>query len=82
MKYYIDYNTGVEMEEINGTMEEAMEAAEKGIAYTQQPVTIRDEDGEPVAVLQWWGSAPEEDYTEDVVERFGDFGYYGPWVMI
>ena len=82
MEYYIDYNTGVTPEEINATLEAAMEEAEKGLAYTQQPVAIRDEDGEPVAVLQWFGSAPEEDYIEDVVERFGDFGYYGPWVMI
>lgn len=77
-KYYINYNTGAGNFEFEGTLEEAMKAAEEGLCYTQQNVSI-ELDGEQVAYLPWWGAQPEED--EVVTCQFGSFGYYGEWVI-
>lgn len=80
MAYYVIYGTGAGNEEVEGTLEDAMRAAEEGLSYTQKSVKIEDEDGEEVAVLPWYGTAPEED---DVVTcRFGDFGFYGEWYEV
>lgn len=79
MKYYINYHTGAGNEEITGTLAEAMEVAEKGLAYTQQPVTIHC-DGEEVARLPWWGTVPTDD--DSVTAAFGDFGFYGEWIVL
>ena len=38
--YYIDYGTGAGNFEFTGTLEEAMEEANKGLCYTQVPVSI------------------------------------------
>ena len=35
--YYIDYGTGAGNFEFTGTLEEAMEEANKGLCYTQVP---------------------------------------------
>lgn len=80
MKYYVNYGTGAGNEYVEGTLEEAMKVAEDGLAYTQQSVSIEDEDGKAVAQLPWYGVAPEED---DVVTcQFGDFGFYGEWYEV
>lgn len=81
-KYYIDYGTGAGNEWVEGSLEEAMEQADKGAAYTQTSYGIQDENGEEIASRRWWGvafdpKATEE--TEDEIIDFGKFGYYGAW---
>lgn len=77
MKYYVNYGTGAGDEVVDGTIDEAKKVAEDGIAYTQTDIKIQTEEGEDVAVLPWYGVAPEED--DVVTARFGDFGFYGEW---
>lgn len=77
MTYYVNYGTGAGNEEVEGTLEDAMRVAEDGLSYTQESVKIEDEDGEEVAILPWYGTAPEED--DMVTCQFGDFGFYGEW---
>lgn len=77
MKYYVNYGTGAGDEYVEGTLDDAKKVAEDGIAYTQTDIKIQTEDGEDVAVLTWYGVAPEED--DIVIARFGDFGFYGEW---
>lgn len=80
MKYYVNYGTGAGNEDVEGTLEDAMKIAEEGLAYTQQSVSIEDEEGKVVARLPWYGVAPEEN---DVVTcQFGDFGFYGEWYEV
>ena len=43
--YNIDYGTGAGTFEFTGTLEEAMEEANKGLCYTQVPVSISIKDG-------------------------------------
>lgn len=78
MKYFINYGTGAGNEEVDGTIEDAKRVAEDGLSYTQTDVKIQTEDGEDVAVLNWYGVQPEED--DVVTARFGDFGFYGEWM--
>jgi hypothetical protein len=76
-KYYINYNTGAGNFEFEGTLDDAKKKAEEGICYTQQDVYIKNEEGNIVACLPWWGVEPEED--DYVTEQFGSFGFYGEW---
>ena len=76
-KYYVNYNTGAGNFEFEGTLDDAMKKAEEGICYTQQDVDIKNEEGNIVACLPWWGVEPEED--DYVTEQFGSFGFYGEW---
>lgn len=81
-KYYIEYGTGDGNEWVEGTLEEAMEIADKGVGYTQSGVEIQDEDGEPIVKRKWWGYEfdPETDPTdEDEIISFGSYGFCGPW---
>lgn len=89
-RYYIDYNTGVEYEEVVGTLMEAKIIAEEGLRYTQQPVAIYEMVGDvddsncfyddprhTVAYLPWFGVAPSED--DVVTAAYEDWGFYGAW---
>lgn len=78
MRYYINYGTGAGNEYIDGTLDEAKKAAEDGLAYTQADVKIQTEDGEDVAVLNWYGVKAEDD--DVVTAQFGDYGFYGEWI--
>lgn len=79
VNYYINYNTGAGNKWVNGTLEEAMQEAENGLAYTQIGVTIEDENGKIVAYLPWYEVEPSED---DIVTcQFGSFGFYGEWIL-
>jgi len=79
MKYYIDYGTGAESEQTDGTIEAAMETATDGLRFTQKDVIIYDEDKSEVARLPWWEIVPGED--DCVTARYGDFGFYGEWTI-
>ena len=77
--YYINYQTGAG-NDTAGTLDEAKRLADEGAAYTQQPITIEDEDGNEVSRRAWCGVEYNEDeyYCEDPI-RFGTFGFYGDW---
>ena len=85
-KYYINYHTGagdriIEAKDIY----EAMDAADKGAAYTQCDITIEDDQGNMLATRRWYGVKynQDEDYTDDgtSVIEFGDYGYYDHWYL-
>lgn len=81
MKWNILYGTGAGDKEIAGTVEQAMEVADKGAAYTQQSYVIKSEDGE--TWIRHWiplEYAPEiEEDAESEIISFGNFGYYAAW---
>ncbi|TCL43205.1 hypothetical protein [Harryflintia acetispora] len=78
--YYINYHTGAGDNNAE-TLEQAKVLADQGAAYTQQPITIHDEDGEEVARRNWFGveyNAEDDQETMDPI-TYGSFGYYGDW---
>ena len=84
-RYIVDFGTGAGSETAY-SVEDAMKKAEAGIAYTQKDIRILDEterspwstDPEPVvAILPWYGVKADED--DEVVQGFGEYGFYGPW---
>lgn len=78
-KYYLNFHTvPKELVEVEG-LDEAKQIAEEKMAYTQQPVTIEDLDGNIVAISRWWGYAPGEDEEDLVLTQFGDYGFYSNW---
>lgn len=79
MAYTICYHTGAGNFEFDGDLNEAMGAADKGAAYTQQSITIEDGNGEEVARRQWYGVEPDEEKEGADIIQFGSYGYYGEW---
>lgn len=79
-KYVINYNTGAgnEVVEVNN-LGEAKEIAKDGMRYTQMHVNIEDMEGNIVAISRWYGVNPEEVEDADVIEVFGDSGFYSGW---
>ena len=76
--YHIDYGTGVGNFDFTGTLEEAINEANKGLCYTQLPVSISIKNEiENIAYLPWYGIIPEDEDT--VTAIFGNFGFYGGW---
>jgi hypothetical protein len=49
------------------------------MAYTQESVRIM-EDGRQIAVSYWVGIKPTEEEEDNVLQQFGDYGYYTNWV--
>ncbi len=85
MKYIIKHHTGAGDIELIGTLEDAMQEADKGIAYTQNDITIFGESGEIVALRPWCGvpfNPDETEETEDEIIDFGAFGYFGAWAIL
>lgn len=82
MEYKINYGTGTGNLETSGTFEQAMEAADKGAAYTQQDIKINGSDGELLAIRRWIGVKfdPETADDDDIID-FGDFGHYDAWAI-
>ena len=59
-------------------LEDAITEANRGLCYTQLPVSIFIKDDiENIAYLPWYGVQPEED--DIVTATFGNFGFYGEW---
>lgn len=78
MTYYVRFHTGAGDEEA-ATLEEAKKLADEGAAYTQQSISIEDEDGAVVLTRPWIGVAYDADSgSEDPID-FGQFGYYADW---
>jgi len=78
--YRINYHTGAGDETTDGDLEEAMRIADEGIRYTQQSVTIEDERGHEVARRNWCGTTDGIEEEDDFIS-YGDFGYYGGWIV-
>ncbi len=80
-RYHICYHTGAG-DDYADTLDEAMKIADEGAAYTQQDISIEDENGEEVARRRWCGVEYDEDnedtYCEDPI-CFGSYGYYFDW---
>jgi len=75
MKYIINYGTMVE--EVEGTLQEAKEAAVEGMGLTEQAVVIEDVDGREVTRSEWFGIDGNDE--ENVLVQFGSSGYYQVW---
>lgn len=79
MEYTINYNTGAGNETIEAEDLEAVKSqADEGASYTQQSITIEDENGKEVARRDWNGVEFEEGDCDDPIQ-FGTFGFYGDW---
>ena len=85
MKFYVDFGTGAGIFYAE-SLEEAMECADKAVAYTQQDIKIYafDENGiisdTPEMVRRWHGyeyRSDEEPYENPIC--FGTFGFYSDW---
>ncbi|MFF1995016.1 hypothetical protein ACFVWC_28110 [Bacillus mycoides] len=75
-KYIVNYHTGITEEVEVNDLNEVKEIAKKGIAYTQEKITIETLDGEVIATAYWYGVFPQED--DDVLETVGG-GFYQTW---
>ena len=85
--YKINYHTGAGNQTIeNKPLEEVMEIADKGAAYTQQNISITDENDNEVACRRWYGYDIQNDIDNDIEHEnpisFGTFGFYADWVII
>jgi hypothetical protein len=79
MEYTINYHTGAGNETIESENLEAVKSqADEGAAYTQQDISIEDENGKEVARRAWNGVEFEEGDAEDPI-KFGSSGFYGDW---
>jgi len=78
MEYTVKYNTGAGDFTIEGSLHEAMLAADDVVVYTQQPITIVDETGNEVARREWYGVLTGIEDAEDPIQ-FGEFGFYADW---
>ena len=77
--YNINYHTGAGDESGFETIDDAKVAAVEGATYTQQDITIENENGDEVARLPWCGVEADEDEDDEVEVSFGSFGYYAQW---
>lgn len=79
MEYTINYHTGAGDEKIESDDLEAVKyRADHGASYTQQPITIEDEDGKELVQRDWNGIEISEGDADDPI-TFGTFGFYGDW---
>ena len=75
--YTVNYHTGAG----NGTAEtldDAKKVADNGACYTQESITIEDENGQTVSMRHWWDCMDGIEGMENPI-RFGAYGYYGDW---
>ena len=80
-KYHIHYNTGAGDFTVSGTLEQAMQQADAGAAYTQQDITISDNHGNIIARRPWYGTLTGIDDQSDPIQ-FGDFGFFADWYTV
>lgn len=79
MEYTINYHTVAGNETIEAEDLEAVKSqADEGAAYTQQEITIEDEDGKEIARREWCGVEFKDGDAGDPI-KFGTFGFYGDW---
>lgn len=82
MKYFINYHTGAGNEWVECNLDKAKRIADDGSCYTQQSISIEDEEGNEVSRREWWGISFDTAYEMGDVIIFGEFGYYGEWIDI
>jgi len=76
-RYHINYNTGIGNFTMKASLEEITKEVAIYLGFTQQGVTVTDNNNNIVAVLPWI-SIPATD--EDIITAdYGDFGFYGAW---
>lgn len=79
MRYTINYNTGAGNETIETEDMISLKAlADEGITYTQQVVTIDNENGTEVSRREWYSNLDGIEECDDPIQ-FGSFGYYSDW---
>lgn len=83
-KYYINYHTGEDNLQTEGTLEAAKQFADNGISYTKSDISIEDEHGNLIERRFWLGVPfNPKDYDDgenaDAI-LFGDLGHYTPWM--
>lgn len=79
-QYAINYHTGAaptvgQFPDLAAAKAAALDAA----GYTQQNITIYDQDGQQVAQAVWIGNDADQVEPEIVLVRFGTSGYYQLW---
>lgn len=86
-KFYVNINPYMEDIEVVGTLEQAMEYADKNISYNQEDILIYEEkeNGEYklIARRRWYNvdiDEAEEDENECI--SYGAAGHYGAWEML
>jgi len=85
VKYIVKHHTGDGDIELIGTLKDAMQEADKGIAYTQNDIAIYRESGKIAALRPWYGvsfNPDETEETKDEIIDFGAFGYFGAWAIL
>ena len=83
-KYIIDYQNGFVDEISCENLEDAMIQVKESLTYTQNNVKIFDENNNQLAILPYYGYDPsiDDDLEEDdILVAFGDFGFYGQWIV-
>ena len=79
MNYIIDYHTGAGNMSIDSDDLDTVKAlADSNAAYTQQPITIVDEDNNEIVRREWYGVKDGWEDCENPIQ-FGSFGYYDDW---
>ncbi len=76
--YYIDYHTGAELTAAD-TLDAAKSLADKSASYTQEDITIVDENGIAAAVRDWEPLPFDSDFEDADPIQFGDRGFYHDW---
>jgi len=80
--YNVNFNTGAGNKNEIETLQKAMEAADKGASYTQENITIENTTtGETIAMRKWYGCTEGIEDIDNPIQ-FGDFGFYGDWVVL
>jgi len=80
MSYLVNFHTGAGNFTAD-TLEEAMTRADEAAAYTQQDITVEDDNGTQVAIRRWYGVAYDPEIPEEAPIDFGKFGYYADWFL-
>ena len=81
MKFLIEVSPMFVPDPFEGTLQEALDAADKKIEYFTKDLRVLDENGNEVARRKWNLVGMKKDfYVPNGAIRFCD-GYYGPWIM-
>ena len=81
LNYLVNFHTGAGNFTAD-TLEEAMVRADEAAAYTQQDISIDDDNGTPIAIRRWYGVAYDPVLPEENPIDFGDFGFYADWCLL
>jgi len=77
MMYTINYHTGTGNEVVK-ELDNAMIVADNNSGYTQECITIEDENGKEIAKRSWHDGMDGFGKCENPI-AFGDAGFYDDW---